>query len=108
MEPREGVLIARAGEALVCPTCRIDLLVFQIDWTDRPGRVTGEGGEIPLGLTAAATARPAAGGGWLLNCRECGNFPHRQVTSSGSFNNGTGQRLFIRSGSWIGWRGLGE
>jgi|ERR1700724_183967 len=97
LEPREGVLIARAGEEIVCPECREVLATHRQDFLANEGAIFGEA------LTFSSTARHTLlpGGDLELFC-DCGGIPFRSNRSR------TAVQHFIRSGSWSGWRGLGE
>ncbi len=110
MEPREGVLIARAGEEIACPECKETLARFFADAPNTQGL-------WPLKYTAAARVRASGPGRQKTLTCVCGGKPLPPVARkpvSGSLHvrdlaaAGYGTRLFIRSGSWLGWRGLGE
>jgi hypothetical protein len=102
LEPREGVLIARAGEEIVCPECGEAVAVFLRDFTgdDVPPGPSG----YPLDLLSPtehfATGKPMAIYACICGgeCTSSTPLPHLRGAAT----------MFIRSGSWVGWRGLGE
>jgi hypothetical protein len=101
LEPREGVLIARAGEAVICPECGEVLASFGADLS---AAETTAGKAPPESITYGASHTGHPGG---FRCK-CGG--DAMATPAGHYLNSLkmGPRLFIRSGSWTGWRGLGE
>jgi hypothetical protein len=106
LEPREGVLIARAGEEIVCPECGETLAVYEADHLYGDERRS-----VP---TEVAVVR------WFGKVRRlrccCGGQPHRSGNERDPRRHGKPRSMkecavpqtFIRSGSWVGWRGLGE
>jgi hypothetical protein len=103
MEPREGVLVAQHGEEIACPECGRPLARFVAD-------APGPDGRWPLVYTEGARRIRAAGGRVALRC-ECGGRPFPGVGDVGGVWEralAKGPRIFIRSGSWTGWRELGE
>lgn len=105
LEPLEGVLIARAGEEILCPTCTASLFMFTADATVERGRSI-----LDLGSVSDHGVISREPDGNYLNCRGDGDFPDRCAGPSvdRALASAFGPRLFIRSGSWVGWRELGE
>jgi hypothetical protein len=103
MEPREGVLIARAGEEIACPECSDSLAAFVEDSPLADGRWA-------LRYLDGARRIRSAYGRVAIQCR-CGGRPFPGIGDVGGIWERAvqvGPRIFIRSGPWTGWRELGE
>jgi len=108
LEPRDGILIARAGEEIVCPECGSAVVKFERDFTSS-ANLREVGFLMPC---AAVTPDPLGTDKAVVQCR-CGGMPSSADASPGERHDpdlldAVAPRLFIRSGSWVGWRGLGE
>jgi len=90
------ILLARAGEEILCPECREVLATIGSDW------LAGEGLEVRLERGVWENARRTA------ICCPCGGQPTRPLGPNRDLKSTHNARIFLRSGSWVGWRGLGE
>jgi len=102
------ILLARAGEEILCPECMATLATYHADWTAdllfKPG-----------GNNSVVTVHPPAFMAWTSPSREgkalwcgCGGAPTRPLGRGPLMRESEGPCIFLRSGSWVGWRGLGE
>jgi hypothetical protein len=100
LEPREGVLIARKGEEIVCPGCLSTLATYARDFLAGDGVFADA-----IVFSAAASANRFPDGSVEMRCASC------PLPAGAAFKRNraaTALLCFIRSGSWVGWRGLGE
>jgi len=93
-------LVVRAGEAIVCPGCGAELLVFEED-------VYGAEAWRGLALTICAP-------GGAASCRHCGAAWSATSARPAGFRGfsipiaqAVGPRIHLRSGTWTGWRAIG-
>lgn len=87
-------VVAIPGDLLLCPECREPLLLFT-------GR-TFSGAQVQ----PAARKVQQEPGRFTLWCR-CGAGSCRDANRSKRIEGSVGPRIFVRSGSWTGWRALG-
>jgi hypothetical protein len=88
-------LVVRAGEAIVCPGCGEVLVVFKKD---------------AYGLEAFAQAAQPARVKGASDCRWCGEWWGKTAQTVGSRPQpgiDPGPRIYLRSGTWTGWRAIG-
>jgi len=93
------IVLARAGEEILCPECREALGVVTEDY--------GELGPWPVSFTPLAEVR-ARGQGRDVKCKRCGVGPCQGTGGVDIWSADPAVMMFMRSGSWVGWRGLGE